>query len=142
LRPTEPCSIEIVLDFAVRHLRGHHVAIRTPNLETDKRWYVEKLDFRVIANGTTPTSSSPTWRPQRTITSMSKSRAAVIPRLWTSVLTQSHYHFCVVDETIESLRSRGVTIVTEPFELPTIGRRLAFFCDPFGNLIELAEVLP
>jgi catechol 2,3-dioxygenase-like lactoylglutathione lyase family enzyme len=35
-----------------------------------------------------------------------------------------------------------VKIVTEPFVLPAISRRLAFFCDPFGNLIELAEVLP
>ncbi len=46
-----------------------------------------------------------------------------------------------VDETVEKLRARGVTIVTEPFVLPAISRRLAFFCDPFGNLIELAEVL-
>src|SRR5215475_7671598 len=30
-------------------MRGHHVAVRTPDLETAKRWYVEKLDFRVIA---------------------------------------------------------------------------------------------
>jgi hypothetical protein len=34
-----------------------------------------------------------------------------------------------------------VTIVTEPFVLPVISRRLAIVCDPFGNLIELAEVL-
>jgi len=46
------------------------------------------------------------------------------------------------DATDEELRARGVTIVTEPFELLAISRRLAFFCDPFGNLIELAEVLP
>ena len=46
-----------------------------------------------------------------------------------------------VDDAIETLRARGVTIVTEPFELAAISRRLAFFCDPFGNLIELAEVL-
>jgi len=26
--------------------------------------------------------------------------------------------------------------------LPAISRKLAFFADPFGNLIELAEVLP
>jgi lactoylglutathione lyase/glyoxylase I family protein len=31
-----------------------------------------------------------------------------------------------------------VTIVTEPFELPAISRRLAFVADPWGNLIELA----
>ena len=42
---------------------------------------------------------------------------------------------------IAKLRSRGVIIVTEPFVLPAISRKLAFFADPFGNLIELAEVL-
>jgi glyoxylase I family protein len=36
---------------------------------------------------------------------------------------------------------RSVTIVTEPFELPAIQRGLAFIADPFGNLIELAEIL-
>ena len=45
------------------------------------------------------------------------------------------------DQTVATLRARGVTIVTEPFVLEAISRRLAFFADPFGNLIELAEVL-
>ena len=30
-------------------MRGQHVAVRTPDLETAKRWYVESLDFRVVA---------------------------------------------------------------------------------------------
>jgi len=30
-------------------MRGHHVALRTPELETATRWHVETLDFRVIA---------------------------------------------------------------------------------------------
>lgn len=30
-------------------MRGHHVAVRTPDLNTVKRWYVETLDFRVVA---------------------------------------------------------------------------------------------
>jgi glyoxylase I family protein len=46
-----------------------------------------------------------------------------------------------VDETLAELRRRGVTIVTKPFELPAIQRRLAFLADPWGNLIELAQVL-
>ena len=57
-----------------------------------------------------------------------------------------YHHFCLnvssVEETVGKLRQRGVTIVTEPFVLEAISRKLAFFCDPFGNLIELAEVLP
>ena len=46
-----------------------------------------------------------------------------------------------IDATVAELRRRGVTIVTEPFELPVINRRLAFLADPFGNLVELAQVL-
>jgi len=38
-------------------------------------------------------------------------------------------------------RGRGVAIVTEPFHLDAISRKLAFFADPFGNLIELAQVI-
>jgi lactoylglutathione lyase/glyoxylase I family protein len=57
-----------------------------------------------------------------------------------------YHHFCLnvssVEATVQKLRGRGVTIVTEPFVLEAISRKLAFFCDPFGNLIELAEVLP
>jgi glyoxylase I family protein len=34
-----------------------------------------------------------------------------------------------------------VTIVAEPWILPAISRKLAFFCDPFGNLIEMSEVI-
>jgi glyoxylase I family protein len=32
-------------------MRGHHVGARTPDLETVKSWYVEKLDFRLVAEG-------------------------------------------------------------------------------------------
>ena len=46
-----------------------------------------------------------------------------------------------IDATVAKLRGRGVTIVAEPFRLDAISRKLAFFADPFGNLIELAEVL-
>jgi glyoxylase I family protein len=63
-----------------------------------------------------------------------------------SLKYRGYHHFYLsvtsVDETIAKLRARGVVIVTEPFVLPPISRRLAFFADPFGNLVELAEVLP
>src|SRR5262249_10269714 len=63
-----------------------------------------------------------------------------------SLKYRGYHHVCLnvtsVDATLAELRSRGVTIVTEPFVLPAISRRLPFFCAPFGNLVELAEVLP
>jgi lactoylglutathione lyase/glyoxylase I family protein len=47
-----------------------------------------------------------------------------------------------IEATVSELRARGVTILTEPFTLEAIRRKLAFFADPFGNLIELAEIIP
>ena len=29
-------------------MKGHHVAVRVPDFAAAKRWYVEKLDFRVL----------------------------------------------------------------------------------------------
>jgi catechol 2,3-dioxygenase-like lactoylglutathione lyase family enzyme len=135
-------------------MRGHHVAVRVPSLEEAKSFYVGKLDFRVVAewpfadellaylapptddhfyvevlgNGDTPPVEV---RPYADLADSLKYRG--------------YHHFCLsvasVDDTVAKLRERGVTIVAEPFVLPVISRRLAFFCDPFGNLIELAEVL-
>jgi len=45
------------------------------------------------------------------------------------------------DDTVPELRRRGETIVTEQFDLPAIRHRLAFFCDPWGNLLELTQIL-
>ena len=45
-----------------------------------------------------------------------------------------------VDDTVAELRKRGVKIVAEPFDFPDISRRLALFCDPWGNLFELAQI--
>jgi glyoxylase I family protein len=139
--------------FADMH--GHHVAVRTPSLAEAKEFYVGKLDFRVVAewpfadellaylapptddhffievlgNGDTPP------REVRPYTDLSD-----------SLKYRGYHHFCLsvtsVDDTVKKLRARGIRIVTEPFVLPAISRRLAFFADPFGNLVELAEVLP
>lgn len=135
-------------------MRGHHVAVRTPDLETAKRWYVETLDFRIVAEWDyadeklaylAPANDDgfyvevlgggqPAPRETRPYTGLADSLAY-----------RGYHHFCLnvtsVQATVATLRGRGVTIVAEPFDLPAISRRLAFFCDPFGNLIELAEVL-
>ena len=65
--------------------------------------------------------------------------------LATSLYEGGWHHLCLqvdsIDETLAALRRRGVTVVAEPFELAAIGRRLAFIADPWGNLIELAQVI-
>ena len=52
------------------------------------------------------------------------------------------HHFCIavddLDATVEELRRRGVSFLGEAFVVEEIGRRLAFFTDNNGNLIELS----
>ncbi|OJU13014.1 MAG: glyoxalase [Caulobacterales bacterium 68-7] len=136
-------------------MRGHHVAVRTPSLAEAKAFYVDKLDFRVVAEWAYGDESLAYLAPAtddhfyvEVLGGGEPTPADVRPYtdLGDSLKYAGYHHFCLnvtsVDETVEKLRARGVTIVTEPFILEAISRKLAFFCDPFGNLIELAEVLP
>lgn len=135
-------------------MKGHHVAMRVPDFELAKRWFVEKLDFRVIhewpyadqrlAYVAPPTDDS------FFVEILGDGDPKPIPKpvysdLGDSLRLAGYHHLCLnvkdIDATVAQLRRREVTIVTEPFELPVINRRLAFLADPFGNLIELAQVL-
>jgi hypothetical protein len=46
-----------------------------------------------------------------------------------------------IEKAVADLRARRVKIVTELFKLDAISRKLAFFADPSGNLIELAQII-
>jgi len=135
-------------------MRGHHVAVRVQEFEVAKRWYVEKLDFRVVhewpyadeqlaylalpnddhfvvellGGGDPPPSDAPSYSD-----------------LGESLGHAGYHHFCIsvadIEATVAELKARGVVIVTEPFQLDAISRKLAFFADPYGNLIELAQVI-
>lgn len=135
-------------------MRGHHVAVRSPDLETALRFYVDVLDFRVVAKWDYADEQlayvAPATDDHFYVEILGGGEPAPVEvrpytDLGDSLKFAGYHHFCLnvtsVDETVEKLRARGVTIVTEPFVLPAISRKLAFFCDPFGNLIELAEVL-
>jgi len=136
-------------------MRGHHVAVRTPSLAEAKDFYVGKLDFRVIAEWDYADEKLAYLAPPtddhfyiEVLGGGNTLPTEVRPYtdLGDSLKYRGYHHLCLnvtsVDETVAKLRGRGVRIVTEPFVLPAISRRLAFFCDPFGNLVELAEVLP
>ncbi len=136
-------------------MRGHHVAVRTPSLAEAKSFYVDKLDFRVVAEWDYADEKLAYLAPPtddhfyiEVLGGGNTLPTEVRPYsdLGDSLKYRGYHHFCLnvasVDGTLAKLRSRGVKIVTEPFVLPAISRKLAFFCDPFGNLIELAELLP
>ena len=135
-------------------MRGHHVAVRTPSLAEAKDFYVGKLDFRVVAEWPYADEQLAYLAPPtddhfyiEVLSGGDKLPSEVRPYtdLGDSLKYRGYHHFCLnvasVDETLAKLRARGVVIITEPFVLPAISRKLAFFADPFGNLIELAEVL-
>ena len=46
-----------------------------------------------------------------------------------------------VDNAIDELKRRGVTIVSEPHDVAAMGLRVAFFADPWGNLFEIIQPL-
>jgi catechol 2,3-dioxygenase-like lactoylglutathione lyase family enzyme len=136
-------------------MRGHHVAVRTPSLAEAKDFYVKKLDFRVIAEWDYADEKLAYLAPPaddhfyvEVLSGGNTSPTEVRPYtdLGDSLKYRGYHHYCLtvtsVDQTVAKLRSLSVTIVAEPFVVSAISRKLAFFCDPFGNLIELAEVLP
>jgi catechol 2,3-dioxygenase-like lactoylglutathione lyase family enzyme len=136
-------------------LRCHHVGLRTPSLAAAKEFYVGKLDFRVVAEWPyadeqlaylAPPTDDHFYVEVLGGGNQPPSEARPYTDLADSLKYRGFHHLCLnvqnVDKTLEQLRARGITIVTEPFVLEAISRKLAFFCDPFGNLIELAELLP
>lgn len=141
-------------DSPFADIRGHHVAVRVPDFDIAVRWYVDKLDFRVVKEWPYADQKLAYLAPATDdgffIEILGGGEPGPIPKpvyadLGDSLRLAGFHHFCLnvadMDATVAELRRRGVTIVTEPFELTVIQRRLAFIADPYGNLIELAQLL-
>jgi glyoxylase I family protein len=133
-------------------LTGHHVAVRVPDFETGKDWYTRKLDFRVLQEWPYGALQLAYLAPPADDTfhiELLAGEAPAMPEVFDdvdrSLRVGGYHHFCMrvrsVDHALAVLRSRGVTVLGEPFELADISSRLAFFADPWGNLIELSEDL-
>lgn len=141
-------------DSPFSSMRGHHVAVRVPDFAAAKRWYVEKLDFRVVHEWSYEDQHLAYIAPPTDdgffVELLGDGKPHPIPKpvytdLGDSLRLAGFHHYCLnvsdIEATVTELRARGVNIVTEPFELPAISRRLAFLADPWGNLIELAQLL-
>jgi methylmalonyl-CoA epimerase len=127
-------------------LKHDHVGISVTDVDAAVEWYSQKLDFSIehrfethgltiafLINGTAKlellsgaTESSPAITDVRN--SLSPARL---------------HHVCIavdnLDATLEELRTRGVTILGEPFDVPPIGQRVAFISDNSGNVIEITQ---
>ena len=133
-------------------MKGDHAGIRVPDFDAAIAWYTDKLDFRVMHvwpyGDLQLAYVAPAVDSSFRIEILAGDGAANRPSyddLGDSLHLSGWHHICLsvdsTDDTIEELRRRGVTIVTEPFDLPAINRRLGFFSDPWGNLFELAQVI-
>jgi lactoylglutathione lyase/glyoxylase I family protein len=131
-------------------MKGHHVALRVPDFEASKRWFVEKLDFRVLHEWSDEDLRLAYLAPANDDSfhiEIVGGGSPTLKRDYTdlkdSLRESGYHHFCMdvasVDDTLAELRQCGVTIVGQPFDLPVISRRLAFFADPWDNLVELAQ---
>jgi glyoxylase I family protein len=137
---------------AFASLSGHHVGIRVPDYEAAKRWYVDKLDFRVLHEWPYGELQLAYLCPANDDNFHIELLAGPVPhpRPVIDDLTESlnyggYQHLCMhVDDVhgmLAELRRRGVDVVGEAFDLDAISRRLAFFRDPWGNMIELSQTL-
>jgi lactoylglutathione lyase/glyoxylase I family protein len=140
-------------DSPFASMTGHHVAIRVADYEASKRWFTEKLDFRVLnewpyadmqlAYLAPPTDD--TFHVEILGNGSSPTPKTEYAGVDDSLQDAGYHHVCLtvdnVDEALAELRRRGVTILGEPFDLEAIGRRLAFLTDPWGNRIELSQIL-
>jgi lactoylglutathione lyase/glyoxylase I family protein len=140
-------------DSPFASMAAHHVAIRVPDYQCAKDWYTAKLDFRVLHEWPFGDLELAYLAPAaddnfhlEILGGADPTPKIVFDDLADSLGVAGYHHFCMnvdsVDETLAELRRRGVTVVGESFDLPAISRRLGFFADLWGNMIELAEVLP
>ena len=147
-----PPPIQPASPFA--DLRAHHVAFRTPDFEQAKRWYVDTPDFRVVAEWPygdiqlaflAPPGDDGFYIELFGGGAPSPVEARPWRDLNDSLKYRGYHHVCFsvqdVEATVATLRARGVNIALEPVVVTAIRRKIAFFTDPFGNFIELAEVV-
>lgn len=134
------------------NMRGAHIALRAADYNAIVKWYQENLDFRLIHEWPfgdlqlaylAPANDDNFW--VEILGGGDPAPKANYHDLNESLHPAGYHHFCIdvpdVDETVAELRRRKVNVIGEPFDLPAIGKRLAFLADPFGNLIEMASRL-
>ncbi len=137
---------------AFADMKGHHVALRVPDFEASKRWFVEKLDFRIVHEWPSgdlhlaylaPATDDAFWI--ELLGDQDPTPRPPYADLGESLQPAGYHHFCTnvedIEATVAELKRRDVNVLGETIFLEAISRKLAFFSDPWGNVIELAQIL-
>jgi lactoylglutathione lyase/glyoxylase I family protein len=137
-------------DSPFASVRPHHTAIRYPDFEDARSFWVDKLDWRVLQTWPYGDLTLAYVLPPdhddfhlEILAGPGATAQTVFDDVDASLGESGFNHVCLevrsVDATLAELRARGVDIVNEPFEIADISARLAFFRDPWGNMFELSE---
>ena len=135
--------------FASASIR--HTALRVPDMEASKRWFVEKLDFRVLREWQIDEHRCawvcPSGDGSLHVEIVGGNSPEPNPEFGTVEETHEYsgyHHVSILVESLDAalaeLRRRGVRLVGDPFMIRAVRRRVAFIADPWGNLVEVAEV--
>jgi glyoxylase I family protein len=127
-----------------------HAGIRVPDFEEAVAWYTKTLDFRLLKSVSIGEITfgfiSPVADDRFSFEILAGPGAASRPPyedLHGSYNMSGWHHLGIrvqsVDDSVNELKRRGVKIVSEPHDVPSMGLRLAFFADPWGNLIEVIQ---
>ncbi|MGY0194718.1 SMU1112c/YaeR family gloxylase I-like metalloprotein [Leptothrix sp. BB-4] len=126
--------------------RIHHVALICADIEVSRRFYVDLLGLRVIAE--TWREARQSWKVDLALPDGGQLELFTFPGApprpsWPEARGLRHLAFSVTDvEACKAmLEARG--IVVEPVRLDELtGRRFVFFADPDGLPLELYEAGP
>lgn len=127
-----------------------HAALRVPDCEASKRWFIDKLDFRVVREW--PVGElryawlCPAGGGSFHVEIVGGNAPEPNPDFGTieETLEYGGYHHVSIevadlDRALEELRARGVVPIGETTDMAGAGRLGAFIADPWGNLVELVE---
>lgn len=123
-------------------MKASHTAIRTAQYDTLIQWYIEKLDFRLVKEFQAGSMKIAFIAPASSDTFMIEILGIEPSEHSIEIGELGYDHLCFAVEnlanTIEKLQQRSIDIVRK-FDMPVIGKRIAFIADPMGNKIEFCE---
>jgi len=125
-----------------------HAGIRAPDFDQAVAWYVDTLDFRLLKSVSIGALTfgfiAPAADDSFSFEILAGPGAGARPPyedLHGSYNLLGWHHLGIrvddVDAAVAELKRRGVKIVSEPHDVAVMGLRLAFFADPWGNLLEV-----
>ena len=125
-------------------IKGWHIAIRTTEYQEFIAWYRKNLDFRLVKEFNAGEMPIALIAPPGDNHFILEVLGMKDDQKSTSEIKVGYDHLCFnvadLEATMNALKLRGIGIVRS-FEVPVIGKRVAFINDPFGNKIEFSEDL-